>query len=148
MINFMLKDSNLRPDLFDWRGSVPSSEIEKWEREQTVSVPEDLKELWNTKGGGDFFDTETVLQLSGPDEDELVLPTSKWYWSKGLDSDSYVFHEGLYVSTFRRADDSLYFLKSLNLSEVAKFRTLDDWYLALRAEYGERYGLPPLEQGA
>jgi hypothetical protein len=145
MISLILKDSDVRPDLFDWRGGLSISEIEKWEREQSVSVPEDLKQLWNIKGGGDLFETETILQSSGPDEDDLVLPTSKWFWGKGLDSDCYVFHEGLYISTFRRSDDLLRSLNTSNFSEVGTFRTLDDWYLSLRAEYGERYGLPPFQ---
>lgn len=144
MINLITEDSNLRPDLFDWRGGVSLSEIEKWESEQLVSAPDDLRQLWNTKGGGDLFESETILQPSGPEEDDLVLPRSKWFWGKGLDSDCYVFHEGLYVSTFRRSDDLLCSLNSSNFSEVGTFRTLDDWYLSLRAEYGDRYGLPPL----
>jgi hypothetical protein len=144
MINLITEDSNLRPSLFVWRGAVPLSEIEKWEREQLVSVPDDIKELWNTKGGGDLIESETILQPSGPDEDDLVLPRSKWFWSKGLDSDCYIFHEGLYVSTFRRSGDLLCSLNCSNFSEVGRFRTLDDWYLSLRAEYGDRYGLTPL----
>ena len=148
MIKIILKDSEVRPDLFDWRGSIPISEIEEWEREQSVSVPEDLKQLWNIRGGGDLFESETILQPSGPDADDLVLPRSEWFWRKGLDSDCYAFHEGLYISTFRRSDDLLCSLNSSNFGEVGTFRTLDDWYLSLRAEYGDRYGLPPLRSGA
>ena len=144
MITQITEDSNLRPGLFFWRGAVPLSEIEKWEREQLASVPVDIKQLWNTRGGGDLFESETILQPSGPDEDDLVLPRSKWFWGKGLDSDCYVFHEGLYVSTFRRSGDLLCSLNSSDFSEVGTFRTLDDWYLSLRAEYGDRYGLTPL----
>lgn len=143
MINLILKDSDLRPDLFDWRGGIPPSEIEIWERKQSLRVPEDIKQLWSAKGGGDLFESETILQPFGPDEDELVLPTSKWFWGKGLDSDCYVFHEGLYVSTFRRTDDLLRSLNSPDFSEVGTFRTLDEWYFSLRTEYGDRYGLTP-----
>jgi len=148
MIDRIIKDSSLRPNLFVWRGGLPLSEIEKWESKQLVSVPDDVKDLWSTKGGGDLFESETILQPSGSDEDDLVLPRSEWFWGKGLDSDCYVFHEGLYVSTFRRADDLLRSLNSSNFSEVGTFRTLDDWYLSLRAEYGDRYGLPPLRGGS
>jgi hypothetical protein len=148
MIDIIIRDSDLRPDLFIWRASVPVSEVDKWERKQLVSVPDDLKELWITKGGGELFESETILQPSGSDEDDLVLPRSEWFWEKGLDSDCYVFHEGLYVSTFRRGDDLLRSLNSSTFSEVGTFRTLDDWYLSLRGEYGDRYRLPPLRGGA
>ena len=141
MINLIVKDSDLRSDLFIWRGGVPLSEIEEWEREQSVSVPDDLKRLWNAKGGGDFFESEAILQPSGADEDDLVLPRSRWFWGRGLDSHCYVFHEGLYVSTFRKSDDLLRTLDSSSFNVVGTFRTLDDWYLSSRAEYGDRYDL-------
>jgi hypothetical protein len=144
MIDLILKDSKLRPDLFFWWGNIPLSEIERWEREQCVSVPEDLKQLWSIKGGGDLFESETILPPSGATEDGLVLPRSKWFWGKGLDSDYYVFHEGLYVSAFRESSNALCSLKDANFSLVSTFGTLDDWYLSLRAEYGDRYGLPDL----
>lgn len=148
MIDLITKDSHLHPGLFVWRGAVPLPEIEKWEREQFVSVPDDIKQLWSTKGGGDLFESETILQPSGSDDDDhLVLPRSRWFWAKGLDPDSYVFHEGLYVSTFRRSDDLLCAFERSNFSEVGTFRTLNDWYLSLRAEYGDRYGLRPLRDG-
>jgi hypothetical protein len=144
MIDLIIRDSNQSPNLFVWRGGLPLSEIEKWERSQLVSVPDDLKELWSTKGGGDLFESETILQPSGPDEDDLVLPRSEWFWGKGLKSDLYVFHEGLYISTFQGAGDILRCLNTSNFSEVGTFQTLDDWYLSLRSEYGDRYSLPPL----
>lgn len=142
MIDLIIEDSKLRPDLFVWRGGVPLSEIENWERRQLVSVPNDLKELWVYNGGGDLFESETILQPSGSDENDLVLARSRWFWSNGLESDCYVFHEGLYVSIFRKAGGLLRSLNCSNLTEVVTFRTLNDWYLSLRAEYAPRYGLP------
>lgn len=143
MIDLILQDSKFRPDLFCWRGSIPLSEIEEWEREKTITVPEDIKRLWSIKGGGDLFESETILQPVVGTEDDLVLPRSKWLWGKGLDSDYYVFHEGLYVSVFRRSGNSLCSLNSRDFGQVGTFRTLDEWYLStLRAEYADRYGLP------
>lgn len=146
MIDLITADSDLYPNLFDWRGAVPFLEIEKWEREEVISVPADLKQLWSAKGGGELFETETILQPVGAEEDDLVLPTSRWLWAKGLDSDCYVFHEGLYISIFRKSDDLLRALNRSDFAEVGTFRTLDDWYLSLRAEYGERYGLSAPER--
>ncbi len=142
MIDLIIRDSIQRPDLFAWRGGLSLTEIQEWERVQLISVPDDLKDLWSNKGGGELFESETILQPSGADEDDLVLPRSEWFWGKGIDSDFYVFHEGLYVSVFRKDDDSLYCLNS-DLNQVGKFRTLNDWYLSLRVEYANRYYLPP-----
>ena len=144
MIDLILKDSRLRPDLFFWRGSLPLSEIERWEHEQSVSVPQDIEQLWHIKGGVDLFESETILQPSGTSEDDLVLPRSKWFWGRGLSSDCYVFHEGLYVSAFRESDNTLCSFNDADFSLLTTFRTLDDWYLSLREEYGDRYGLPHL----
>lgn len=119
------------------------SEIEEWEREQAVTIAEDLKQLWNLKGGGELFESETILHPVIGAEDDLVLPRSKWLWGKGLDSEYYVFHEGLYVSVFRNSDKSLRSLNTRNFGQVGIFQTMDEWYLrTLRAEYGDRYGLP------
>jgi hypothetical protein len=92
------------------------------------SVPGDIK-LWHIKGGGDLFESETIFQLSGTTEDDLVLPRSKWFWQKGLDPGFYVFHEGLFISGFRKSDQSLCFLKHADFSQVGTFQTLNDWYL-------------------
>ena len=65
MIDLILRDSDLRPDLFGWRGGIPPSEIEKWEREQSLRVPDDLRELWAIKGEGDLFESETITPTPG-----------------------------------------------------------------------------------
>ena len=141
MIDLIVSDSKLRPDLFCWFGAIPSSEIAKWENDQSVSVPDDIKQLWAIKGGGDLFESETLLQPSGSSQDNLVLPRSRWFWEKGLDRDHYVFHEGLYISTFRASSPGLCSLGCAHFDLISTFRSLDEWYLLLRAEYSGRYGL-------
>ena len=143
MIDLLLRDSKLRPDLFSWTCSILLSDIEQWESEQAITVPEDLKQIWSLRGGGELFESETVLQPLGSPEDDLVIPRSKWLWGKGLESSHYVFHEGLYVSVFQSAEESFVSLNSTDFRQIGSFQTLDDWYLhTLRAEYADRYGLP------
>jgi hypothetical protein len=145
MIELILRDADLRPDLFKWRGKLSISELERWEREHSVPLPKDLKQLWSIRGGGDLFESETVLQPFGAAEYDLISSVSETFWKRGLHAESYVFHTGLWDSVFQKSDGTLSSLESTDLSRKSKFQDLDDWYKALRAEYAERYGLVPLE---
>ncbi len=117
MIDRILRDSELRPDPFFWTGKLSLMDIEEWERAESISLPQDLKRLWNIKGGGELFESETILTPLPPSneddpgppryEEDLVLPRSRWFWGKDLDRDCYVFHEGWCVSVFRKSDHSL-----------------------------------------
>jgi hypothetical protein len=144
MIDLLLRDSHLRPDIFLWSGPLPISEIEKWEREQSLSAPEDLKRLWSLKGGGDLFDTETILQPFGAPEHDLIGPASQPFWEKGLSTEYCVFHTGLNDSVFRKSDGALFTLKS-DPGGMSQFKDLDEWYrVAVREVYAKGYALAPL----
>ncbi len=122
MIDLILNDSKLRPDLFFWRGSIPISEVEEWKHEHAITAPQDLEQLWHLNGGGDLLESETMLQPITCTEDNLILPRSKWLWGTGLNSDYYVFHEGLHVSVFRNSDHSFRSLNSTDFSKSAYFK--------------------------
>jgi hypothetical protein len=141
MIMNILEDSRRRPDLFVWRGGISLSAIGEWERQRSIVVPSDLRELWSTKGGGDLFESETILQPFGAQDSDLVEPVSQVFWSRGLDTGFSVFHTGVWDSVFRKSDGALFSLNSSDLSQVSSFQDLNQWYQALRAEYAERYAL-------
>lgn len=141
MIDLILRDANLRPDLFKWRGKLSVSDLERWERAHSITVPRDLKQLWSTRGGGDLFESEVVLQPFGAADYDLIGPVSEAFWKRGLDAELYVFHTGLWDSVFRKSDGTLYSLAPKSLSQRSKFQDLDDWFKALRSEYADRYGL-------
>jgi len=65
MIDLILHDSAARPGVFFWFGALPTSQTKDWERENSICVPADLKTLWSLKGGGDLFESETILQPFG-----------------------------------------------------------------------------------
>jgi hypothetical protein len=83
------------------------SRIEEWERQSRLSVPADLKLLWSTVGGGDLFESETILQPFGAAEDNLVVPVSQMFRSSSFDEDNFIFHKGLCISSFRRSSTLL-----------------------------------------
>ena len=142
MINLILEDFYLRPDLFQWHGKLPVIAIENWQRDHSLSVPKDLKLLWSTVGGGDIFESETILQPQDARDDDLIIPMSNMLRTKGLDQQYYVFHVGLGVSVFGKTDTKLHLLNSVDLSLAGSFDDFNEWYIGtLRLEYGERYGL-------
>jgi len=143
MIDVILRDSDLHPGVFFWSGSLSASAIKEWERTQLLSAPEDLKQLWSLKGGGDLFESETILQPFGAKEEyDLIEPVSTVRWERGLSRDFCVFHTGLVDSVFRKSDGAIFSLPTDDPTQMIPFRDLDDWYVnALRSEYAERYGL-------
>jgi hypothetical protein len=142
VIDRILHDSQVHPSLFFWRGLLSISAIEDWERKEALIAPRDLRQLWSLKGGGDLFESETILQPFGADEYDLIESVSSVSWGKGLSTDYCVFHTGIVESVFRKSDGALFSLGSADLNELTQFRDLDEWYLkTLRTVYAERYGL-------
>jgi len=52
------------PRIFDSFGAIPLPEIQDWLRQTGVVLPSELIELWQQTGGGDIFDSETILRLA------------------------------------------------------------------------------------
>jgi hypothetical protein len=145
MIDSILRDSDLRPDLFFWWGKLSLSAIEEWERKQGIHIPSDLKLLWSTKGGGDVFESESILQPFGAADYDLIECVSETFCTKGLSPEYCVFHTGLGTSVYRKSDAAIFCLDSEDMKEMSPFEDLDEWYRSkLRAEFADRYGLAPL----
>jgi hypothetical protein len=146
MIELMLRDSELRPDLFWWHGAIPIAEIDAWEREHQLRVLPDLKLLWSTKGAVDFFESETILKPFGEPEYELLLSVSIVWWERGLSTDYCVFAIGGCEAIFRKADGAIFALSQIASTGVtvgSEFSGLDEWYVAgPRMHFGLYYGLP------
>lgn len=145
MIDRILRDSERHPNIFFWRGPLSVSAIDGWERKQSLSAPKDLKRLWSLKGGGDLFESETILQPFGADEYDLIETVSSISWEKGLSIDYYVFHTGIVESVFRKSDGALFCLEALSPIKMSEFGDLDEWYVkVLRSVFAERYSLEAL----
>jgi hypothetical protein len=142
VIDLILSDCELHPSAFFWRGPLSASEIEDWGARRSISAPIDLKQLWSRKGGGDLFESETILQPFGADEYDLIESVSSASWAKGLSSDYCVFHTGIVESVFRKSDGAIFALLSGDITQMVQFRDLDEWYVRiLRSEFATRYGL-------
>ncbi len=58
----ILKDAELRPELFSWFGAIDRKEIDEWLHSNSLMAPEDLKEFWSETGGGDIYESETIFR--------------------------------------------------------------------------------------
>jgi hypothetical protein len=142
VIETLLRDSKLHPDAFFWNGPLSTSAIEEWERKELLSAPEDLKQLWSLKGGGDLFESETILQPFDAKEYDLIESVSSVFWAKGLSTNYCIFHTGRVESVFRKSDGAIFSLGPVDTSQMHQFEDLDEWYVkTLRSIYRERYGL-------
>lgn len=147
----LLRDAQAKPGLFAWFGAIARSELREWSHHNSLVLPSDLIELWEGTGGGDIFETETILRPtvgSTPHtnfvEDDIE-GRNTWHTANGKPSGLYIFHEGVFLSAVRLSDQNLVTLTE-NYSVESSFGSFDEWYVhTLRAEFGERYGLGPLK---
>lgn len=138
------EDQASRPDLFVWRGPVARRALDQWAHERRLRLPQDLLRLWSTTGGGELFESETILAPFGdPALGDDVDSVNQLHHSKGLSSDYLVVHVGSALTVIRLEDGYWIVLDPKTYSTLRVFRTLDEWYRAIiRAEFADRYSLP------
>ena len=144
MITQLLTDESVRPQLFHWNGAIRRADLDQWLLENQIQVPHDLVELWATTGGGDLFESETILGPHGNVElGDDVLSVNATHRARGLGVDFVLFHIGLGLSAVRLSDGKYVSLSEDDYRVTAEYSSLADWYeRAIREEYAERYGLP------
>jgi hypothetical protein len=142
MTQAILADAEARPELFIWNGPIESPVLERWLASSSLAVPRDLFLFWAATGGGDLFETETILGPFGnPGTGDDVIGANLVYRQNGLSADSLVFHVGMCVSAAR--PDGVYVtLDAATFAPTATYGSLEQWYVAaIRSEYAARYGL-------
>lgn len=141
----VLVDARNRPQAFRWNGSVPRERIDEWLAEGSWKVPNDLIQLWEEVGGGELFESETVFQ-PGLGAEDNIDDENEQLVALGLPLDLLVFHRGLSISAIDQLSGEIVDLDPESFNERGRFKTFDEWYRDLiRAEYGDRYGLEPLQ---
>jgi hypothetical protein len=147
----LLQDAQRVPRIFSAFGAIPSAEIQDWLQRTKLTLPSDLVALWQQSGGGDVFESETILRptvVSKPDScfvEDAIEGINAAYEEEGKSGDLYVFHRGLIPSAVRLSDQRFVTLTEGGYTVKDSFASFDEWYVrTLRAEYGERYGLPSI----
>lgn len=147
MIPSLKNDMLARPDLFDMDGPIDTQDLDVWALRHEGEFPPCLLHLWHEVGGGDLFETETILSPAGSvalgDDIDTV---NAYHYEQGMPKRYLVFHVGTGgISAYDRQMATICQLEPEEDYRVeAVFTSLEAWYQAvLRREYAARYGVPP-----
>ena len=142
MTRSIFADAQAKPHLFLWNKSIETQRLLDWANQHGWIIPFDLLDIWSQTGGGDIFESETLLRPVVDDrDDESVEHRTRWYRARGLPAGMFVFHEGMGVSAIRRERPG-YVWFDMQERLAASYGSFDEWYVQLiRLEYAERYGL-------
>ena len=139
------EDARRRPELFRWNGPMSSADLQAWldANPWMGRCPSDLLALWKDSGGGDVFETETILGPAGEEESgDDIVAVNREFRSRGMPVRFVVYHLGLMLSAFDSHEQNYVELERASFQVVRRFGSLDEWYQnTLRAEYAQRYGL-------
>jgi hypothetical protein len=145
VIDLLISDIAAYPKVFFLQGALLDASIPA--DICGMQPPDDLVAFWRRFGGGELFESETILL---PTIGDTALLTTM----KGDDVETVtafqrtarpnlqgaVFHTGCCTSTFLTGNVFLVFDESDEL--ICSFSDLDSWYAAVpRKEFAERYGL-------
>ena len=145
MIDEILHDGMQLPRVFLWRGPLNPKLVDEWISPNRVHIPRDLKELWIATGGGDIFETETILCPLTTDPEYDIMEVNQLYWKSGVDKNLLIFHIGTWVSAVRNDAPKFVSWSTEDTKNMMQFDSLSAWYCqTLRKEYGQRYGLAHL----
>jgi hypothetical protein len=140
----VLEDAARRPDLFIWHGPLDPHRLDAWLRSRQFKVPNDLRRFWIETGGGDFFESETILGLLGeasPADDVEIV--NAFHRSRGMLDEYLIFHRGTGGLTAIQRSTGLYVqLNESNYVETADYPAFESWYMdVIRSEFAHQYGL-------
>jgi hypothetical protein len=145
-MNMLLQnDRAKRPDLFHLLGPIPSVKLDAWLSERHLAVPNDLKEFWCEAGGGDLFESETILSPFGrSDLGDDVETLNQFHRHKGMPADWIIFHTGIGgLSVFQIPLGTYASVREGSYEVQQTFASFADWYANLiHREYASRYNLP------
>jgi len=137
-----MQDSVRHPKLFVWNGGIVGDRLNIWLQKHNLNLPEDLITLWEVTGGGDLFESETILSPFGDANlGDDIDSVNEFHYSQGMKRDYLVFHVGTGLSAVRLADSCYVYLND-SYQDLSEFLTLEEWYIAeIRSEYARRYHL-------
>ena len=137
-------DRAKRPELFHFLGPIPSVELDAWLNERHLVVPNDLKQFWREAGGGDLFESETILSPFGRSNlADDVESVNQFHKQKGMPAEWMIFHTGIGgLSVVQMPSGRYASVREGSYDVQQTFASLADWYANLiRREYASRYKL-------
>jgi hypothetical protein len=145
VIDLLISDIAAYPKVFSLQGALLAASLPA--EICGMQPPDDLVAFWRRFGGGELFESETILLPT-------IRETALLITMKGNDVETLtafqrtarpnllgaVFHTGFRTSTFLTGNVFLVFDESDKL--ICSFNDLDSWYASVpRKEFAKRYGL-------
>jgi len=143
MKNQIFKDANEKPRLFHWNGRIEREELINWFKIRKWNLTDEMIEFYCMTGGGEIFESETILglysdQVFGDDLESM----NKYYRNKGMPINWLLFHIGIKNSALNMDTLEIIVFDSISFNIFNKYKTFSDWYINfIREEYKERYNL-------
>jgi hypothetical protein len=144
-MNALLQEDAARlPRIFVFNRPIPFAELDAWLSRRQFVVPDDLRQVWHETGGGNIFESETILGPYGNRElGEDVDSENEFHKQKGMSADWLLFHTGMNFTVIKMSGGQYASLKDGSYEVQETFRSFADWYAnSIRKEYAPRYGLP------
>lgn len=146
MSPLIFNDAQARPDLFQWNGRMSPTDLKNWLNDHgwQGACPPDLLEIWQETGGGDLFETETILgPLGNTSLGDDIVDVNRALRSQGMPERFLVFYIGIEIGAVDTSRGDYVALDTANYQITNRFFSFDDWYVStLRLEFKDRYGLP------
>ena len=138
----ILLDAQKLPALFVFHGPIQQDELQRIIGSLPSPIPKDLVDFWCATGGGDVFETETLLgPCADPSLGDNLVVVNRALWAQGKPRHLLLFHRG-YCHSYVDISSQHYIVLDKAYEAVATYKTFDDWYVhVLRNEFGARYGL-------
>jgi hypothetical protein len=144
VIDLLISDIAAYPEVFFLHGALMDASIPA--NICGMRPPDDLVAFWRRFGGGELFETETILLPTIRDTASLTLTNgddvesvTTFQRTARPNLQGAVFHTGCWTSTFLTGNVFLVFGESDEL--IGSFIDLDSWYAAVpRKEFAQRYG--------
>jgi hypothetical protein len=138
----ILQDAEKRPDLFVWTGAIPLNLLRNWAERERVAVPIDLLHFWAQTGGGEMFESETILSPYASSTTYDLDKVNDFHRKRGLSVEYLIFHVGLNISAIYLPTGRYLVLEDKTYKQLEEYDSLERWYLSfLRKEYKDRYCL-------
>jgi hypothetical protein len=143
MNTLLQEDQSRRPELFAWNGPVARERLDEWARQRRLDLPDELLQFWQTTGGGELFESETILGPFGdPQLGDDVDSVNELHRGRGMDSRHLIVHVGSELTAIRLSDKRWVVLDQNTYAELDEYDSFESWYKrVLRAEFAVRYGL-------
>ena len=113
MNTLIYSDIRYRPSIFCQAKSITTKELDDWLQANSCEITPGLRDFWLVMGGGEFFESETILSPHGDKSlGDNILARNQLLQKQGLSPNYFVFHVGLGYSAIRLADKKLNCLDS------------------------------------